>query len=171
MATTPHRAPSWVTALSESAAAKLAAGAVGGFAAGVVFMVLDSWFSGTLGQPALAPFRAVATLAQGPPPAAASIWIGMAIHSALSVVLGLIFAAIVMSGRVRDAREVVLAGLIYGGVVYAINFQVLARFVGQFSAFQRSNQPFELAIHLVFGAVLALFMLPLFSGTGASGKK
>ena len=51
------------------------------------------------------------------------------------------------------------AGFLYGGIVYAINFQVFARFVEQFGGFLALNQPFEVAAHLVFGGVMALFLL------------
>ncbi len=56
-------------------------GMFSGFLAGVVFIALNSWFATTMGKPALAPFKTVATLVQGPPPTQASIWIGMVIHS------------------------------------------------------------------------------------------
>jgi hypothetical protein len=50
-------------------------------------------------------------------------------------------------------------GLLFGGVVYVIDIQIFARNVGYFSAFQATNQPLELAAHLVFGAVLAALLL------------
>jgi hypothetical protein len=59
----------------------------------------------------------------------------------------------------RSAGWLAWAGLLYGAVVYLIDFQVLARVVPRFSAFLATGQPFEVAAQLVFGAVLAA--LPL----------
>lgn len=135
-------------------------GLLSGFLAGVVFIALNSWFATTTGKPALAPFKAIATLAQGPPPPQATIWIGMAIHSILSALFGLVFAALVASMmRSRPAGWLPWAGLLYGGLLYVVDFQVLSRFVPQFSALLKgTNQPLELAVHLVFGAVLAALL-------------
>jgi hypothetical protein len=48
----------------------------------------------------------------------------------------------------------------FGGAVYVVDFQIFARNVGYFSALvETTNQPLELAAHLVFGAVLAALLL------------
>jgi hypothetical protein len=133
-------------------------GLLSGFFAGAVFITLTSWFATTTGKPPLMPFKMIATLAQGPPPPQASIWIGMAIHSLLAALFGLVFAAAIAPLRTRSGGWMLWAGLIYGGLVYAIDFQVFARFVPQFSALQNINQPFVLAVHLVFGALLAALL-------------
>lgn len=135
-------------------------GVLSGFLAGAVFIALNSWFAASMGNPVLAPFKVVATLAQGPPPPSTTIWIGMAIHSVLAALFGLVFAILVSPMRNRSAGWVLWAGLLYGGVIYIVDFQVLSRFVPQFSAFLAvTNQPLELAVHLVFGAVLAALLL------------
>lgn len=151
---------------SGSTGSWLGKGLVAGFLAGVVFIALNSWFATTMGRPALAPFTLIATLAQGPPPGQATVWIGMAIHAVLSALLGLVFAVLVAALRGRSTGLLLWAGLIYGAVVYIVAFQVLSRFVGQFRAFlPATNQPFELAVHLVFGAVLAALLAAGFSRT------
>lgn len=48
----------------------LARGLFGGFLPGVGFIAINSWFATSMGKPALAPFKAVASLAQGPQAAA-----------------------------------------------------------------------------------------------------
>jgi hypothetical protein len=134
-------------------------GLLSGFLAGVVFIALTSWFATTMGNPQLAPFKVIATLAQGPPPMQATVWIGMAIHSLLSALFGLVFAAGVAPMRGGASGSIMWTGLLYGGLIYVVDFQILARFVPQFSAFlQATNQPFEVAVHLVFGAVLAALL-------------
>jgi hypothetical protein len=135
-------------------------GALSGFLAGVAFIALHSWFAVSAGEDALAPFRTVATIVEGPYPTTTVIGIGMAVHAVLSAVFGLIFAALLAPLRRRSAGWLAWAGLLFGGVVYLVDFQVLARFVPWFSAFLLvANQPFELAVHLVFGAVLAALLL------------
>ncbi|MDR7302135.1 hypothetical protein [Haloactinomyces albus] len=83
-------------------------GFASGVLAGVAFAALNSWFATTTGKPALAPFRVIATLAQGPPPSQATVWIGMVIHSLLSALLGLVFgvllAALLAAGFNRAAN-------------------------------------------------------------------
>ncbi len=141
-------------------AIRLGMGALGGVAAGVVFIALTSWFASTQGEAPLAPFKMISTIVLGPPPAEGIIWLGMLVHVVLSLLFGLVFAALT-HGWAGD-ESIALAGLVYGGAIYAINFQVLSRFVDYWSAFlQGTNQPFEVATHLVFGAVLALFLIPV----------
>jgi hypothetical protein len=135
-------------------------GLLSGFLAGIAFMALNCWFAVTAGNDALAPFRTVATIVQGPPPESAAVWLGMVVHSLLAAVLGLLFTALLVPIRRRSAGWLIWAGLIFGAAVYIVDFQVLARAVPRFSAFpQATNQPFELAAHLVFGAVLAALVL------------
>jgi hypothetical protein len=43
--------------------------------------------------------------------------------------------------------------LAYGAVLYLVNFHVFAATV--FTTFQAANKPFELTVHLLFGAMLA----------------
>lgn len=136
----------------------LGQGLLAGFLAGVAFMALNAWFASAAGRPVVAPFRTVATLVQGPPPSQATVWIGMVIHSALAALLGVLFAVLLAGLRGRSRGLLVWAGLIYGAAVYFVDFQVLARIVPQFDAFRMTNQPFELAVHLVFGAVLAALL-------------
>ncbi|TDD55227.1 hypothetical protein [Saccharopolyspora elongata] len=138
---------------------RMAMSVAGGLIAGVAFIALNSWFATSTGMDPFAPFKMIATLAQGPPPESGTVWIGMAIHLVLSILFGILFAAITQGWA--GGRTVAALGLLYGGVLYVINFQVLSRFVEYWSAFHTSaNQPFELAAHLVFGAVLALFLIP-----------
>jgi hypothetical protein len=85
--------------------------------------------------------------------------IGVVVHVVLSAVFGLVFAALLLPLRRRSAGWFAWAGLLYGGAIYLVAFQVVARNVPWFSAFQTTNQPLELAAHLVFGSVLAALLL------------
>ena len=123
-------------------------------------MALHSWFAVSIGQDTLAPYRIVATVVEGPPPAFATAGIGMVVHAVLAVLFGLLFAAALAPLRRRSAGWFAWAGLLFGGVVYVVDFQILARNVVYFSAvLETTNQPLELAANLVFGAVLAALLL------------
>ena len=138
----------------------LAWGPLSGFLAGAAFMALNCWFAVTTGNGALSPFRTVATIVQGSPTESAPVWLGMVVHSVLAAVLGLLFVALLLPLRRRSAGWLQWAGLLYGAAVYIVGFQVLARAVPGLSALlEGTNQPFELAAHLVFGAVLAALVL------------
>lgn len=136
---------------------RLFMGALGGLCAGVAFIALTSWFATSMGEPPLEPFRVIASIAALAPSQISVVWLGMAIHSALSVLFGMIFAA--LTALLRGNGMLMAAGFLYGGIIYAINFHVFARFLDVFENFRGVNQPFELAVHLVFGGVLALFLL------------
>jgi hypothetical protein len=133
-------------------------------------MALHSWFALSIGQDALAPYRTVATLVEGPPQAFETAGIGMVVHAVLSVLFGALFAAALAPLRRRSAGWFAWAGLVFGGVVYVVDFQIFARNVEYFSAVRETtNQPFELAAHLVFGAVLAALLL--LAKPGATARK
>lgn len=137
----------------------LGSGALAGLLAGAAFMALNAWFAAGNGLHPLAPFRTVATLVEGPPPVEATVGVGIVVHAVLSVLFGVVFAALLVPLRRRSAGWIAWAGLVFGGVVYLVDFQLLARGVAYFSAFRETNQPLELAAHLVFGAVLAALLL------------
>jgi hypothetical protein len=112
-----------------------------------------------MGQDTAAPLRMIATIVEGPPPAEAVQGVGVVVHVVLSALFGLIFATLLLPLRRRSAGWFAWAGLLFGGVIYLVDFLVLARSVAWFSAFQGTNQPLELAAHLVFGSVLAALLL------------
>jgi hypothetical protein len=134
-------------------------GAFSGLLAGIAFLALNSWFAVSMGQDPAAPLRTIATIVEGPPPAEAVQGVGVVVHAVLSALFGLIFAALLLPLRRRSAGWLAWAGLLFGGAVYLVDFQFLARTVPWFSAFQATNQPLELAAHLVFGSVLAALLL------------
>jgi len=134
-------------------------GAFSGLLAGMAFLALNTWFAVSMGQDAAAPLRTIATIVEGPPPADAVQGVGVVVHAVLSALFGLLFAALLLPLRRRSAGWLAWAGLLFGGAVYLVDFQFLARSVPWFSAFQATNQPLELAAHLVFGSVLAALLL------------
>ncbi len=136
----------------------VARGAVGGAVAGAVFIAITMWFFTTMGMPANTPLKVIASIAQGP--AALSeettdVWVGWGVHAVLSIAYGIVLAFLVR-GVPNDAIRVAI-GLGFGAVLYLGNFHVLAPLA--FEPFTMANKPFELALHLAYGAIAVLFML------------
>jgi hypothetical protein len=130
------------------------AGAVAGVAAGIPFLMLTQWFVHSLGNPASLPLRMMSTLVLGDAAMTdgrANAALGLLVHVVLSAAFGAGFA--VAARHVVGAPARVTAGLVYGGLLYLVNFHIFAETV--FTTFQGANKPFELAVHLLFGAMLA----------------
>lgn len=128
-------------------------GAVGGMVAGAVFMGLAAWFAAAAGDTPFDAFRLISTVVLGGEPAElgrGAILTGAAIHVGLSLLFGLVFALAAQFLRRRDA--LVSAGVAYGGTLYLVN--LLAFGQASYPLFEVSNPAFDLAMHLLFGALL-----------------
>lgn len=142
-------------------------GAVAGLVAGLVFVLLEMILVGMSGGSPWAPPRMMGAIALGPgvlpPPAtfdAGIVAVGMIVHFALSVVLGVIFAA--LAARLAVSRGVLIGiGLLFGLAVYLVNFY---GFTALFPWFAMARNWMTILAHLVFGAVIAA--MPL--GTSAN---
>jgi|SRR6266508_1754830 len=143
------------TVQARVSASELVRGAVGGLVAGVLFAVATMWFVTSIEQPARMPLLMISTIVLGDDAMAsgeANEPVGLAVHMVLSITFGVVFAFV--ASRLRTNGAVMLAGLAYGALLYLLNFQILARVA--FTTFKMANQPFELLVHIVFGALLAL---------------
>lgn len=141
----------------------LAWGAAAGVGAGAAFLAVTMWFATSMGDPARGPLLMISTIVQGDEAmmnGTASVGIGVAVHIALSALFGVVFALLV--SRIRSDGALALAGALYGTALYVLNFKLIAPAV--FPIFEMANQPFELAVHVVFGALLALVLIGV-SGT------
>ncbi|WP_395298792.1 hypothetical protein ACF9IK_09325 [Kitasatospora hibisci] len=121
----------------------------------MLFAGATMWFTTSIGKPANTPLLVISTLVKGDDAmmnGSASAPVGLALHMALSVLFGAVFVALV--SRLRTNGALAFAGLVYGGLLYIVNFQILGR--AAFHAFLMPDQPFEVVVHLVFGALLAL---------------
>jgi hypothetical protein len=76
---------------------------------------------------------------------ATSVGLGVLVHLVLSALFGMLFALTVP--RLRSNGTVALAGTLYGTLLYAVNFVVLAPLA--FTVFKMANQPFGLFAHIV----------------------
>ena len=132
-------------------------GAIGGLVAGAVFIGITMWFATTQGNPAVAPFKLISSIVLGADAlksGAASVPLGVAVHTAISLISGIIFGLV--AARLRNNALIAVAGLAFGLLLYLVNFQLIGRFV--LPQFQMPNQPFEVFAHLVFGAIVAPFL-------------
>ncbi len=133
-------------------------GVVGGIVAGAAFLALNMWFATSVGDPAKGPLLMMSTIVKGDEAmmaGTASIGVGLAVHAVLSAAFGVVFAA--LASRFRSAGAIAAAGVAFGAALYLLNFKVLSP--ASFTTFEMANQPFELVVHVVFGALLALALL------------
>ena len=151
---------------SEGISERVLRAVIGGLIAGAVFLGITMWFASSLGDPADGPLMMIATMLQGEDAmktGAANPAVGLGIHAALSVLFGLVFALV--TPRLQTNGTVALVGIIYGALLYVVNFLVISPVA--FPIFEMANQPFELAVHIVFGAVLAI----AFFSSGVRGSE
>lgn len=133
-------------------------GAVAGVVAGLVFVMLEMVLVPTVGGGAMwGPPRMMGAIVLGkgvlPPPAtfdAGIVMVGMLVHFVLSAVLGVIYAAIASALKLSAGLST-LAGIVFGLIVYLVNFY---GFTEVFPWFAMARTPITLITHLVFGAVL-----------------
>ena len=143
-------------------------GAVGGAVAGVVFGAANMWYASSTGMPSVMPLKMIATIVQGEGALAdgsASPVLGAVVHMVLSVAFGVGLGVLLHRVAADAVRAAV--GLVYGLALYLVNFLVVAPIA--FPVFRDANQPFELVIHVVFGAVAVLFLLDLRSARRDGG--
>jgi hypothetical protein len=139
---------------------------IGGGIAGGVFIAVTMWFASSLGDPANGPLMMISTIIQGEgamKAGTANPTIGLVVHAVLSILFALVFSLFV--SRLKTNGTVALAGIVYGALLYIVNFLIIAPIA--FPIFEMANQPFELAIHIVFGALLA----PAFFSSGVRGNE
>jgi uncharacterized membrane protein YagU involved in acid resistance len=129
-----------------------------GLIAGLVFMALEMILVATIGgESPWAPPRMIAAIAMGkevlPPPATfepVSFIVAMLVHFGLSVVLAIVFALIAGSAG-WSVAQATFAGLIFGLIVYAVNFYGMTAF---FPWFAMARNLISILAHAIFGLVL-----------------
>lgn len=157
----------------------LARGALAGLFSGLVFLVANMGWAVKDDKPAVAPMIDIATIFYNqdmPQPVQAlafgpgNLVVGLTTHLLLSMLFGIGFALIAAAFlRRRGAGLLALAGVVYGLLLYVVNFQILGRiFFEWFTNPMGPPQGFEVFIHGVYG----LLLVPFFLGALArSGKR
>lgn len=138
----------------------LKAAALAGIIAGIVFLMLEMLLVILVdGMSPWGPPRMMAAIAMGkgvlPPPASFDLPImavAMMVHFGLSIVLGIVFAALVGQRAMSNAAFVAV-GSLFGAAVYFVNFYGMTALFPWFAMARNLNSLFA---HVVFGGVLAL---------------
>ncbi|WP_152649771.1 hypothetical protein [Demequina oxidasica] len=133
-------------------------GAIGGLVAGVIFGLFQMWFLADAGVPADTIIHMIATIVQPDEYFAAgttSLAVGWAVHVGLSVTYGALLGLLAAEFK-SNASRVALAGF-YGLVIYMFNFLLLVPLF--YPVFEIANQPFEAVVHVVYGFLLAPFLV------------
>lgn len=159
------------------------AAAMAGFAAGVVFLFVELGALWLMGESPWVPLRMIAAIVMGPSEvsqAAFSVGIiltALVVHFALSIVLGLILAAIMAPFSFDSSVGMALhAGAVFGAAVYWTNFYGMTQV---FQWFAEARGALSFLAHVVFGLVAAEIYLKLerkidseidsHSGAGSTG--
>lgn len=147
------------------AGAVLREGLVAGLVAGTVFAVFQMILALATGQPIWTPWAYAASVLLGQSalalPFSLSFFIvGFLIHYALSALFGLVWGAIAKSvaPSVRDSYGGhSAAAMMYGLLLWLVNFQVLARIFWPW--FLEVSLPGQILLHIVtFGLPLGLYL-------------
>jgi hypothetical protein len=152
--------------------AVLSRGAVAGLAGGLMFALANMWFSAAHGKPLVAPFLAISTIFHGssePVMDQPDVIAGLVLHLGLSLVFGMVFAVGVAMLHLGSRPDLLAAAsILYGLVLYVVNFQIIGRIVFPWFVNPKGpNQLFELWVHPV---AFGLLLVPFFLGFRASSR-
>jgi len=136
----------------------LVMGAVAGLFAGFLFILANMWYAPTQNLPATAPFNAIGTIFYRdamPQLTPAYAIVGLITHFSLSIAFGVTFALLV-APLFSNIRALVVGAVVYGGLLYIVNYQILGRLVFKF--FDPSN---PMGPDPTFGAFTHVVIFPL----------
>lgn len=137
-----------------------AAAAVAGLAAGAVLMVLELlWSTLVSGESPWAVSYMISAIVTGPETLQSTdfsvtvVAVALAAHYALGVLFGLVLAAIIVPFRLDSTMGMVLlAGAVFGVVLYLLNFYGMTRFFPWFAELRGAP---TVITHLIFGITAA----------------
>ena len=129
-----------------------------GVIAGLVFLILELVLVATIGgESPWGPPRMIAAIAMGdgvlPPPATLDpgiLAVALVVHFVLTLIYAAVFAWLVSLVRL-SVPLIVIAGLVFGLALYAINFY---GFTGMFPWFAMARNAISIFAHAVYGLVL-----------------
>ena len=134
-----------------------------GFAAGLVFVIMEIVLVGIFMGTPWGPPRMIAAIAMGedvlPPPPSFDLGVlivAMIIHFILSFILAAIYA-LLLTRFSRGIVAALIVGALFGLAVYLINFFVLT---AVFPWFAGARTWITLISHIVFGMILGVMLMP-----------
>ncbi|WP_373047687.1 hypothetical protein [Vulgatibacter sp.] len=140
-------------------------GLIGGLLAGAVFALAEMLVSAAMGGSIFGPWAMFASILLGSSALSAEFTLGIfivgfVVHFVLSALFGLIWGATAksVSRGIRDSWGAhAVAAMIYGLVIWLVNFQVIARVV--YPWFLQTNALAQILLHaLAFGLPLGLYL-------------
>ncbi|MEO2104851.1 MAG: hypothetical protein ABGZ36_04335 [Actinomycetota bacterium] len=138
---------------SVGASRRLLAGVLWGPVAIGAAMLLQMWASAQGGDQAVRPLRLLTVLVEGGGAlAGGNSLLGIAVNTALGMVLGVLFALV--APRLRGPRAVLVGALVFAAGVFAVDLYALSPALSP--VLELRDAPLLLASRLVFGAVLAI---------------
>jgi hypothetical protein len=157
-------------------------GADGGLIAGLAFILADMGWSRLHDQLATIPIHGVATVFNVSPTIELTpddLAIGIFTHAWLAAFFGIVFALLLplVGGRLRayahgELRTLFLAGALYGIGLYLFNYQVMGHIVFKwFTGPHRPDLVISVAVHVIYGLVLAPFFIGLVPEAPASAAE
>lgn len=159
----------------------VARGTVAGLFSGFIFLLGNMAYSAGHGKPPGAPLAAISTVFHNtdmPKPSmtpfgADNLVAGFITHLTLTMVFGIVFAVLAsMLLRKANIGVLAIAGIVYGLLLYVVNFQIFGRVYFEWFTDPRGpNQGFEVFIHAVFGLLLVPFFLAASARLPNLGKK
>ena len=140
------------------------AGICAGLIAGLVMAILAMWFTWLVGKGFLFPLRLTAGVVERDAAleGVTAPALGLALHFGMSVLMGVILAAILSgfsSPRLHsDAGQALVFGLIYAVIIWAINQFGILKVADPLMAERMPPVAFGLA-HAIYGAVLGFLII------------
>ncbi len=138
-------------------------GVIGGLVAGTIFLIAEMIGSVLLGGELLGPFQAFASIPLGQMPPeiaiATAVPVGLITHAVLSVLYGVVFAFAVVSFPAlhRSTIMLLVAGTVYGILLWILNFFILPNVIGR-PWFAMAPQVPQFVYHAIFwGTVLGAY--------------
>ena len=140
-------------------------GLIGGIVAGISMMIVEMIIAALMGMDAFMPPRMIAGIALGKSamdpstPLMTAALSGMLLHIVLSIVYGVIFALVVANIRaVQAPAAVIVAGAVYGLLLWLINFYIIAPPAGWVWFPTMANPVQQVISHVIgFGLVLGVY--------------
>lgn len=130
-----------------------------GFAAGLIFLIVEMVLVGVVMGTPFGPPRMMAAIVMGtgvlPPPPTFDLGIfvvAMLVHFGLSFVLAAIYALLI-ARFAKSLGAAIVAGLVFGAVVYFVNFYIMT---GAFPWFANARNWITIVAHLIFGLVIGV---------------
>lgn len=127
-----------------------------GIIAGAVFLVAEMGLVALMGESPWGPPRMMAAMVLGegvlPPPATFDmtiVMVAMVVHFIVSIILAAIFVALARKWSMLTA---LVAGAVFGLIVYGVNFYGMT---AVFPWFAMARNPVTIASHVIYGLVLA----------------